>query len=189
MVKVQIILGSTRENRAGWRIANWVYEQAKLRKDMEAELVDLKAWPLPFYDEAAPVPMLKGKYKEPLAKKWSEKISGADGYIIVTPEYNHGYPAVLKNALDYLYFEWSKKPVSFVSYGGFVGGSRAVEQLRQVVIELQMAPMRQAVHFIHVYKMTDEELQHEDNNKQAQGMFDQLVWWAEALKAAREKKE
>ncbi|KKW12939.1 MAG: NADPH-dependent FMN reductase [Candidatus Gottesmanbacteria bacterium GW2011_GWB1_49_7] len=125
------------------KVAPWVLAEAKKHTEAEFELIDLRDWPLPFYNEPTSVTGLT-KYSIPLAEKWSEKIRQGDGFLIVTPEYNHGYSAVLKNALDYLYTEWHRKPVAFVSYGGPVGGSRAVEQLRLVSIELKMVPVRES---------------------------------------------
>ncbi|MGD0328096.1 MAG: NAD(P)H-dependent oxidoreductase [Minisyncoccia bacterium] len=144
-LKIYVIIGSTRQNRFSEKPARYLYEELKKKKDIQAELIDLRDWPLPFFDEPMGPSMLKGNYSHELAKKWAAKVGEADGYIIVTPEYNHGYPAVLKNALDWVYTEWNKKPVGFVSYGS-VGGARSVEQLRQVVVELQMVPIRNAIH-------------------------------------------
>ena len=144
-IKIHIIIGSTRQNRFSEKIAPYIFGQLKKEEGVEAELVDLRDWPLPFFDEPMSPNMAKGNYVNPLGRKWADKIKEADGYIIVTPEYNHGYPAVLKNALDWVFYEWAHKPVGFVSYGS-VSGARSVEQLRQVVIELQMHPIRNAIH-------------------------------------------
>lgn len=188
-INIQIILGSTREQRQGEKVANWIYALASKQKDFNIELIDLKDWPLPFFNEALSPAYLKGNYKEKLAKDWSKKIKKADAYIIVTPEYSHGYPAVLKNALDYLYEEWNNKPVAFVSYsGGPSAGIRAVEQLRQVVIELQMAPIREEINIPFVWKAFDEKGVLKDQEyytKKAANLFSQLLWWAKALKATR----
>ena len=144
-IKIQIIIGSTRPNRFSEKPANYLFEELKKREDAEAELIDLRDWPLPFYDEPIPPTGNKGHYVNPLGKQWANKIGEADGYIMVTPEYNHGYPAVLKNAIDWVGPEWHKKPVGFVSYGSALG-SRAIEQLRQVVIELRMVPIFSSLH-------------------------------------------
>lgn len=194
MLKIQIILGSTREGRQGEKVAKWVYEQAKEHKDIEVELVDLRDYPLPFYEEPTLPIFLQGKYKNPVAKQWAEKVAEADAYIIVTPEYNRSFPAVLKNALDYVYSEWNKKPVAFVSYGGSANGARAVEQLRQVIIELQMAPVRSSVHFAMRLKPFDEQgnLQEQFTQHYSQllsALLGDLIWWGKVLKEAREKKE
>lgn len=140
-IKIQVIIGSTREKRFGERPAQYVFDELKKETGVEVELIDLRDWPLPFFDEPASPYMAKGVWVNPLGKKWAEKVAEADAYIIVTPEYNHGYPAVLKNALDWVFYEWKHKPVGFVSYG-VVSGVRAVEQLRQVVNELEMHPIR-----------------------------------------------
>jgi NAD(P)H-dependent FMN reductase len=113
-----------------------VYQQAASRADCSVELVDLKDWDLPLFSIGRP-PIL-GAYEDALQQRWAQKVAQADGYLFISPEYNHGYTPVLKNALDYLYAEWVRKPASFVTYGG-VSGARGVEQLRLVLIELQMA--------------------------------------------------
>ncbi|HSX35613.1 MAG TPA: NAD(P)H-dependent oxidoreductase [Patescibacteria group bacterium] len=136
--KVIIIVGSTRPGRIGRAVADWFYAQTMSQADLEFELVDLADWNLPFLDE--PVPPKASMYQHDHTKRWSAKIASAAGYILVTPEYNHGYPAALKNALDFLYHEWANKPVGFVSYG-WGGGQMAVAQLTQVVTELRMRPL------------------------------------------------
>jgi NAD(P)H-dependent FMN reductase len=141
---IQVILGSTRQNRFGDKPAHYIVGELAKRSDVHAELVDLRDWPLPFFD--APMSPMRVKVAEPdIVPRWAAKVAAADAYVIVTPEYNHGYPAVLKNALDWVYAEWTKKPVGFVSYGS-TGGARVIEQLRQVVIELEMLPIREAIH-------------------------------------------
>src|SRR5689334_23922652 len=142
MIKIGIILGSTRPGRNGEQVAKWVYDVASRRDDAEFELVDLLDYPLPHLDE--PLPPSFGDYRNEHTKQWASKIASFDDFVIVTPEYNHGPSGVLKNALDYLYAEWNNKAVGFVSYGG-VGGARAVEHLRLVAGELQMADVRQQV--------------------------------------------
>ena len=139
MLKIGIILGSTRPGRVGEQVAKWTYELASKRKDVEFELVDLADFNLPVLDE----PNLAGmaKYTKDHTKAFSKKIAEFDGYIFVTGEYNHTIPGALKNALDYLYVEWNNKVAGFVSYGS-AGGSRAVEHLRQVMAELQVADVR-----------------------------------------------
>ncbi len=109
--KIQIIIGSTRQNRSGELVAKYVKNIASNKTDLEFELIDLRDWKLPFYDEVAGPMGLKGNYSSAIGKKWAAKVAEADGYIFITPEYNHGYSAVLKNALDYAYFEWNRKPV------------------------------------------------------------------------------
>ena len=188
MIKIHIIIGSTRQNRFSEKPAHWIFEEVKKREGVEVELLDLRDYPLPFFNEPTPPAGMKEEYKDFIARKWVSKIAEADAYIIVTPEYNHGYPAVLKNALDYGYVQWNNKPVGFVSYGG-VAGARAVEQLRLVAIELQMAPIRNAVHIPTFWTMLDEKgnLKTEMLKDMAEKMVTQLIWWASALKTARGK--
>jgi NAD(P)H-dependent FMN reductase len=142
MTRIAIILGSTRPGRNGEAVARWVHEIAKKRTDAEIEFVDLKEYNLPLLDEAAPAAMKQ--YAHEHTKRWSAKIDSFDGFVFVTAEYNHGIPGALKNAIDYLYREWNNKAAGFVSYGG-IGGARAVEQLRLVMAELQVADVRAQV--------------------------------------------
>ncbi len=187
MINVGIILGSTRPNRVSEPVGKWVFERAKTVEGWNPELIDLRDWPLPFFNEKATVMALKGDYSVDLAKEWSKKIAGLDAFIVIAPEYNHGYPAVLKNALDYLYAEWNNKPVGFVAYGS-VGGARSVEQLRQVAGELQMHDIREAVHLMNVWSALSAEgfKADEMQEKKLAGTLAQLDWWAKALKTARE---
>jgi NAD(P)H-dependent FMN reductase len=187
-MKIQIIIGSTREGRRGEIVAKWVYGQLKKLSNIEAELLDLRDYPLPYYDEPLSPTVLK-EYRHPEGQRWADKIAEGDAYIIVTPEYNHGYPAVLKNALDYTYYSWNNKPVAFVSYGASASGARAVEQLRQVAVELQMAPIRNGVYLPLMQKPFDEQgnLQIPLYNERLQKLFEQLLWWANALKRARKE--
>src|SRR3954471_14604233 len=136
MVKIGIILGSTRPGRNGEAGAKWVYEIAKKRNDAEFELVDVQDYNVPRRDE--PVPPSMGQYSKPHTKTWAAKIDSFDGFVFVTAEYNHGIPGALKNAIDFLFREWNNKAAGFVSYGS-TGGARAVEQLRQVLAEVQIA--------------------------------------------------
>lgn len=156
MKKIKIILGSSREGRNGGKVADWFLKQAQaVATDLEFELVDLKNWPIPFFDNPGSPAM--GAELKGIVVDWAKKMAEADGYIIVTPEYNHGYPAVLKNALDVIYKEWNHKPVSFVSYGAVSGGIRAVEQLKQVVLELKMIPLHEEVNIHFVWAAFDNE--------------------------------
>lgn len=191
MFNIQIILGSTREGRAGEKVANWVIKELREFKEIHTELLDLKDYPMPFYGEVLPVETLHHHYKAENAEKWVNKVKEADGYIIITPEYNHGYSAVLKNALDYAYEEWNKKPVAFISYGGVAGGARAVEQLKQVAVELQMAPLRESVHINKIWEAFDKEdgklVDQEEHSKKLKTVAEHLIWWTDALKTKREK--
>ena len=188
-LKVGVILGSTREGRFGEQPARWIVGETKKRAEFDAELLDLRDYPLPFFDEPSSPFMSGTNYKNPAIKKWAEKIKEKDAFILCSPEYNHGYSAVLKNALDYVYAEWNNKPVGFVSWGG-VGGARAVEQLRLVAIELQMAPIRNAVQIQNFWGLLDKKgkLKTDTLQESVGDMLAQLAWWAKALKAGREKK-
>lgn len=185
--KIQVIIGSTRQGRFGDKPARWISDELKKNADVEVELIDLRDWPLPFFDEAISPSMNNGVYSLELARKWADKIAEADGYIMVTPEYNHGYPAVLKNAIDYVSKEWNNKPVGFVSYGT-VGGARAIEQLRQVAVELKLVPVRTSVNIIAYWNLLDEQgnLKTESFEKTAADMISQVLWYAIALKNAKQ---
>lgn len=190
-MKIAVILGSVRGVRRGGRVSTWLMAELSNFDTAEFELLDLRDFPLPFYEESTSPDSLENGYSNEVATKWAQKIGEADGFIIITAEYNHGPAAVLKNALDYVYTEWNKKPVTFVSYApGAAAGVRAVEQLRANVIELQMAPMQAALHIDHVLETIDVEgnvLKGHHSERLAK-VVEQLLWWTEALKAAREKK-
>ena len=187
--KLAIVIGSVRPNRFAAHAAEWIERIARQRGDFDIELIDLKDYPMPlFAEEASP---LYAPSKNEVAQRWQKKVAEFDGYIFVSAEYNRGVPAVLKNALDYAYPEWNKKPAAFVGYGS-VGAARAIEQLRLIAIELQMAPIRTGVHiqgadFMAVWKGGKDiaELSYLPQN--ATDMLNQLVWWTNALKAAREQ--
>ena len=185
MTKIAIILGSTRPGRNGEAVARWVLEQASSRTDAQFELVDLRDHPLPHLDEAAPASM--GMYAQPHTKAWAATIAGYDGFVFVTPEYNHGTTGVLKNAIDYLYAEWTNKAAGFVSYGS-AGGARAVEQLRLVMGELQIADVRQQVQFslFHDFESFSTFVPGPQHAAMATVLFDQVVAWAEALQPLRD---
>src|SRR6201982_151776 len=142
MLRIAIIIGSTRPGRNGEAVAKWVYEIAQKRSDAEFELVDIKDFNLPLLDE--PVPAAMGNYSKPHTKAWGAKIDSFDAYVFVTPEYNHGINGALKNAIDFLYHEWNNKAAGFVGYGG-AGGVRAVENLRLVMGEIKIADVRAQV--------------------------------------------
>ncbi|HYK32861.1 MAG TPA: NAD(P)H-dependent oxidoreductase [Streptosporangiaceae bacterium] len=185
MTRIGIILGSTRPNRNGEQVAKWVYDNASRRSDAEFELVDLRDYPLPHLDE--PLPPSMGQYQNEHTKAWADKIASFDGFVIVTPEYNHGTSGVLKNAIDYLYSEWNNKAVGFVSYGA-VGGARAAEHLRLVAGELQMADVRQQV---TLSLITDFEnfsvFKPGDYSRAAlDTLLDQVIAWSTALAPLRQ---
>lgn len=183
-LNILVIMGSVREGRMAEPVANWVMEQAAARPGLVCELVDLKDWNLPFYAFAKPP--AAGGYADPLQIAWADKIAAADGYILVTPEYNHGPPAVLKNALDYVYAEWNRKPMAFVGYGGN-GGARSIELLTCIARELQAAPLEASVHIMGVWgKVQDGRFAGDDKDLRWIGhLFDEIAWWGSALKAAR----
>ena len=195
MLKIKVILGSTRQGRFGEKPAQWIFEEAKKKEGVDVELLDLCEYPMPFFDEPASPASIKEPYTNPVVQKWTAKIADGDAFIIVTPEYNHGYPAVLKNALDYVYKEWNRKAVGFVSYGS-VGGARSIEQLREVAVELQMAPIRASIHLlsaVYISMMNEQapvkpEL-FEPVAKAKDAFLDQLIWLGNALKAARETEQ
>ena len=187
--KIGIIISSTRQTRFGDKPAQWIHDIASKRDDLDVEVLDLRDYPMPFFDEVASNAW--GPTQNEVALRWQKKVAEFDGYIIVAAEYNRGPTGVLKNALDYAYVEWNRKVVGFVGYGS-VGAARAVEQLRTTSIELQMAPIRTGVHiqggdFMAVWQQgkSISELAHLQPN--ATAMLDELVWWANALKTARQK--
>lgn len=193
MLKLKIILASVREGRFGDKPAAWILEHTKQVSDLDAELLDLKDFSMPFFNDPVSPSMIKEPYTHPEVIRFTQKISEADVFIVVTPEYNHGYPASLKNALDWVYTEWNNKPVAFVAYGA-VGGARSVEQLRQVVVELQMTPVRNAIHITFDYIMKTFEQPTispmellKPFDQKAMGLIEQLMWWGNALKEARSK--
>lgn len=190
MVKVKAILGSTRPGRFSEKILPWLTESVAKRDDIELEVLDLREYELPLFDQPmSPAYVQNGEYAHESVRNWAKKIGEADAYIIIAPEYNHGYTAVLKNALDVVYAEWNNKAVGFVAYGS-VGGGRSVEQLRQVAVELQMASTRNAVHIQAPWLLLEEngELKAgalDTYNQSLTGMLDQLAWWGKALQTAR----
>lgn len=185
--KIAVVLGSTREGRFADVPGKWIAKVAAERGDLDIELIDLRDFPMPFFNEVASSAWVPSTNVE--AQKWQKKVDQYDGFIFVSGEYNRGPSAVLKNALDYAYSEWNKKVAAFVGYGG-VGGARAIEQLRLHAIELQMAPVRTAVHIVWADYAAIKEGKSIDEfphiKAAADDMLNQIAWWAEALKAARE---
>ena len=184
MTKIQIILGSTRPGRNGKAVADWVYEIARQRNNIEVELVDVADFDLPLLDE--PYPPTMAQYTKDHTKQWAEKIAEADGYIFVAAEYNHSIAGALKNAIDYLYGEWNNKSAGFVSYGS-AGGARAVEHLRGVMAELQIADVREQLMFslMNDFESFSVFRPNEFHEQQLNKVLDQVVSWAEALKSVR----
>ena len=186
MLKIAIILGSTRPNRIGEGVARWVYDIAAHRTDAHYDLIDLKDQNLPLLDEPAP-PSL-GNYSQPHTKAWAAKIAQYDGFVFVTAEYNHGIPGALKNAIDYLYKEWNNKAAGIVSYGSAYG-ARSAEALRLVMGELMIADVRQQVLLslftdFENYSKFNPNPRHEES---LNAMLDQVVGWSAALKPLRER--
>lgn len=188
MIKIGIIVSSVRQGRFADHPAKWLHQVAGGRSDIQVEMLDLRDYPMPLFDEAGSPAYQPSKNE--VAQRWQEKVAECDGFVVITAEYNHGPTAAIKNALDYAYNEWVNKPIGFVAYGG-VGGARAVEQLRLNAIELQMVPIRNAVHIQWpIYMAVTSEGKTLDSydflQKGAKEMLDQLVWWAKVMKQARE---
>ncbi len=189
MVKIGIIVGSTRPGRFGIQPANWLKTLTETRQDATFELIDLAAVNLPLLDEAIPASMAT-EYANDHTKKWSAIVNDMDGFVFVTPEYNHSTSGVLKNAIDYVYKEWNYKPLSFISYGSAAGGSRAVEHLRTIAAELKMFDIREQVMLHGYWAQLNEEGKYQFNEEQRQAattMLDQLVFWATEMAPARAK--
>jgi NAD(P)H-dependent FMN reductase len=190
--RILVVLASTRQGRYGDKPAHWITGRLAAHDQLDAELIDLRDWRLPPFDRpVAPARVTDGDYGNEVANRWGQTIAAADGFVVVTPEYNHGYPGELKNAMDWIFREWNKKPIGFVGYGN-AGGARAIEQLRQVAVELEMAPIRRAVHLpIEVYLATMKEQAPADPALFAKAepaaalMANELAWWAAALREAR----
>jgi len=183
-LKIAIILGSTREGRNGEAVAKWVLDAAANRAAADYELVDLRDYPLPMFNE--PISPAYAPSTNPDVVKFAEKINEFDGYVFVTPEYNHSISGVLKNAIDYLYKEWNDKAAAFVSYGAF-NGARAVEQLRGIASEMQLAHVRQQLGFslFTDFKGMSEFAPGEQHLGSSEIMFNQLEAWTGALKTVR----
>jgi len=186
MLRIAIIIGSTRPGRKGEAVAKWAYDVARKRTDAEFELVDIAQFNLPLLDE--PMPAMFGQYSHEHTRVWSAKIASFDGYVFVTPEYNHATCGALKNAIDFLHGEWINKAAGFIGYGG-ASGARAVENLRLIMAELQVATVRAQV---GLSMFTDFEnfsvfKPNPGQEKAVHAMLDQLIAWGAALKPLREK--
>ncbi len=185
MIRIAVIIGSTRPNRNGDAVGKWVYEQARKRTDAQVDLVDLLDWKLPLLDE--PLPAAKGKYTHQHTKDWSAKISQYDAFVFVVPEYNHGINAALKNSLDYLFKEWNNKAAGFVSYGS-EGGVRSVEHLRVIMGALMIADVRAQV-ILSLSEDFEDSFRfkpRERHLKSVEKLFDQVTEWGQAMKSVRE---
>lgn len=188
--KIAVIISSTRKTRFADKPAAWLMEQVAKRDDMEFELVDLRDFDLPFFDEMASNLWMPSA--DPKAVAWQQKVAEFDGYIVLTAEYNHSITAALKNALDQAYNEWNHKPLAAMGYGG-VGAARAIEHLRGIAVELMMVPVRNAVHlgggeFMKVSPLgANGDMAEVDAVLQPAlgAMLDELNWWAKATMVAR----
>src|ERR1700746_3250627 len=190
MTTISVIVGSTRQGRFSEKPAQWILQHLKKRSDVDARLLDLRDFPMPFFDPpVSPATPGRAPYEHEVVKRWTAAIAESDGFVFVTPEYNYGPAAVLKNALDWVYPEWNRKAACFVSYGG-MGGARSVQQLRETAIELQLAPIRSSVHipaatlWAH-FQGGDVEAGLAELEASAKTQIDGLLWWTAALKTAR----
>lgn len=186
MMRVAVVTGSTRPARNNEAVARWVFDVSRKRSDADFELVNIAAYNLPLLDE--PLPPSLGQYSKPHTKTWAAKIASFDAYVFIAPEYNHGIPAALKNAIDYLFAEWNNKAAGFVSYGS-AGGARAVEQLRLVIGELMVATVRAQVMlsiFIDFGRFAVFK-PGAGRDTEVNTMLDQVIAWGRALKAVRSK--
>src|SRR6267378_796638 len=189
MTVISVIVGSTRQGRFSEKPAQWIFEHLK-KRDVDARLLDLRDFPMPFFDQPmSPAWPGRPPYENEVVKQWTAAIGASDGFIFVTPEYNYGPAAVLKNALDWVYPEWNRKAAAFVSYGA-TAGARSVQQLRETAIELQLAPVRSSVHipvatlWAH-FQSGDVDAGLAELEAPARTMIDDLLWWTAALKTAR----
>ena len=190
MTVISVIVGSTRQGRFSEKPARWIFQHLQKRNSVDARLLDLRDFPMPFFDQPA-TPAMPGRaaFQHEVVQKWTTAIAQSDGFVFVTPEYNYGTSAVLKNAIDWVYPEWNRKVAAFVSYGSAMG-ARAVQQLRETAIELQLAPLRPSVHipvatlWAH-YQGGDVEAGLAQLEQPAGAMIDDLLWWTAALKTAR----
>ena len=188
---ITVVLGSTRQGRFGDKPARWILGHLQRRAGVTAKLLDLRDFDMPFFDQVLP-PSRRGDQRYPYesVERWTAEIGAADGFVMVTPEYNHAPPAVLKNAIDWVYGEWKRKAVAFVAYGG-AAGARAVEHLRGIAVEVNLAPVRAAVHLpaapILAHRQGgDVAAALAQSDAAATAMIDDLAWWAGALKRARD---
>ncbi|OIP77260.1 MAG: hypothetical protein AUK16_02245 [Parcubacteria group bacterium CG2_30_44_11] len=190
MLNLKVIVGSTRPGRFSEKILPWLSAELAKRSDLAIEILDLKDNLLPFFNSTvSPAYVENGDYGNEAINTWGKKIAEADAFIIISPEYNHGTSGILKNALDSVYREWNQKAVAFISYGS-AGGARAVEQLRQVAVELQMASTRSAVHIQAPWLLSEQdgslkEAALDPYTTSLNNTLDQLTWWAKALQSAR----
>ena len=190
MSVISVIVGTTRETRFSEKPAHWILEHLKKRQDVDARLLDLRDFPMPFFDQPL-TPAMPGRpaFENEAVQRWTAAIGASDGYVITTAEYNYGSAAVLKNAIDWVYPEWRRKPVSFISWGS-AAGTRSVQQLRETAIELQLAPISSSVHIpvstlMAHYQGGDVATGLAELDGPANAMIDDLLWWTNTLKAGR----
>ena len=190
MPRIAVIIGSTRQGRFADYPATWVTARLGATEGVAVDVIDLRDFPLPDFDGPPPAVHPRA-YALPAVARLGERLDAADGFIVLTPEYNHGYPAALKNAMDHTFVEWVRKPIAFVGWGN-VGGSRAIEQLRQVAVEFEMAPVRHAVHVLpDVMRAVRTAPAPEDPalfaslDERLERLVTDLLWWTVALREAR----
>jgi NAD(P)H-dependent FMN reductase len=193
-MEVALVTGTTREGRFSGLVAAWITAHLAEHPEVRIDGVDLRDHPLPFFDGAAPARTGRDYPRDDVARL-GNAIDRADGYVVLTGEYNHGYPAVLKNAMDWTFVEWRHKPITFVGWGN-VGGARAIEQLRQVAVEFEMAPLRHAVHILPETMMAIRQAGADADTSffstyeaKLELMIDDLLWWMKALSPARASEE
>lgn len=190
MLELKIIFASTRQGRKGTPVAQWIHELTRQHSEFNTEFIDLAEVNLPLFDE--PNHPRFGKYEHRHTKEWSNRIKPADAFIVVTPEYNYSFPAVLKNAFDYLSQEWNYKPIAFVSYGGVAAGTRAVQAFRQVITALNMMSITESINipfFSNLISENGKFMADERLNNTAHTMIRELARWAEQLKQMRNSKQ
>ena len=190
MTVISVIVGSTREGRFSEKPAKWILQHLKKREGVDARLLDLRDFPMPFFDQpVTPATPSRPAFEHEVVQRWTTAIAQSDGFVFVAPEYNYGPSAVLKNAIDWVYPEWNRKTVGFVSYGSAMG-ARGVQQLRLTAIEVQLAPIRSSVHIpvatlMAHYRGGDVDAGLAELEAPAEAMIDDLLWWTTALKTAR----
>ena len=192
MMTIPVIVGTTRQARFSEKPAHWILQHLRKRPEVEVKFLDLRDFPMPFFDHPMP-PAMPGRppYEHEVVKKWTAHIVASDGFVFVTSEYNYGPPAVLKKCDRLGISGWNRKAAAFVSYGS-VMGARSVQQLRETTIEIQLAPVRTSVHIPVAtlwayFQGGDVEKGLAELEKHANTMIDDLLWWTAALKAARER--
>jgi NAD(P)H-dependent FMN reductase len=186
-LRLGIIIASVRRNRRGEGIGKWFHRLAAAREGVDPVLLDLVDYRLPDFEAPTGARAAEASYELDAQRRWVAAVSPLDAFAVVTPEYNHGYPASLKNALDHVHAGWRGKPMGFVSYGGISGGTRCVQQLRLVAVELACAPLREEVNIPLVYESLDDQGAPRDPYyvARAGALLDALLWWGHALRDAR----